>query len=186
MQFDNGVIKAGRTSDLAARSSAHTKAAGRFGLSVANRWYSELIRNAPRMEQRLLAVLAAMGPHTPAGREYFRDVPFSVARHQAVNLDRTSRVECCCGKCVDPVDMLGVKATVTDGPSDRPDMGDTTVYGIRLACGAHIRILAVDPDHAADGPYALRPADEIELQLECRPWRGHWNAWVTTLPGRLE
>lgn len=186
VQFDNGVIKAGRTSDLAARNNAHVKDAGRFGLSVVNRWNSEVIRDVFDMEQRLLAVLATIGSQTSAGREYFRGVPFSVARYQAINLHRTRRVECCCGKCVDPVDVLGLKATVADGPDDFPGADDVTAYGVRLDCGAHIRILAINPDHAADGPYALRPADEIELQLECRPWDNYWTAWVTTLPRRLK
>lgn len=184
IQFDNGVIKAGMTADLAARSNEHTKDAGRFNLTIVNRWSSEPQPQVHHLERRLLAVLGMMGTRTPAGREYFRDIPFSIARHQAINLHRVSRTQCCCGNCVDPVDIRETCATVISKPrtSETPDC---TEYEIELGCGARIRAAISDPDFAPDGPHSLQPGDHVEIEIDCRPWNSSWTTYVTELPTRL-
>ncbi|WP_054047196.1 GIY-YIG nuclease family protein [Alloactinosynnema sp. L-07] len=184
LQFDNGVIKAGMTADLATRSNEHAKDAGRFDLTIVNRWSSEAQPRVHQLERRLLAVLSMMGTRTPAGREYFRDIPFTIARHQAINLHHTSRAQCCCGNCVDPIDIRRMQATVISDP-DISGSHDFTEYKLELGCGSRIRTAISDPDFAPDSAYALRPDDDIEIDIDCRPWNRVWTTYVAQLPTRL-
>lgn len=94
LQFDNGVVKVGRTSDPQARSERHERDCGRFGLAVVHRWVSGKWENAQWAERQLVAVLARIGERTRAGREYFHKVPFSIACQQARQVYSTTCPSC--------------------------------------------------------------------------------------------
>src|SRR5262245_40676930 len=96
--FDNGVLKAGRTEDPDARRERHLRDAGRYRIRIINEWFSDLIDHPARDERTLLAVLDRIGRRTDAGREYYLDVPFTIARYQAKHLDQTTR----CPQCTCP------------------------------------------------------------------------------------
>ncbi|MEU6072513.1 hypothetical protein [Micromonospora sp. NPDC047074] len=79
LQFDNGVVKMGRWTDPRARNERHARDCGRYGLTIARRWVSDEWKSAHWAEQQLIANLTKIGSRTPASREYFRDIPFSIA-----------------------------------------------------------------------------------------------------------
>jgi predicted GIY-YIG superfamily endonuclease len=83
LQFDNGVIKAGRTEDPHGRSERHVRDSGRYGLTILRRWFSDRLNDAVQRERLLITALNQIGERTSAGREYFRGVPFAIARHLA-------------------------------------------------------------------------------------------------------
>lgn len=74
LQFDNGVIKVGRTGDPRTRHERHERDCGRYGLTIKRRGVSEEWQGAQWAERQLVTVCAKIGRPTPAGREYFRDV----------------------------------------------------------------------------------------------------------------
>ncbi|OBG21630.1 hypothetical protein A5768_26375 [Mycolicibacterium fortuitum] len=161
IQFDNGTLKAGCTSDLPTRFIKHTRDSGRYGLRIVNHWSSQRFCDIRLRERQLLDILAHIGTRTAAGREFFRDIPFSIARYQAENLDRARSERCCCGHCVTPLDVRlpvhirGIKQTGTE----------RTVFDVQLPCGAVVTALLGDDDYGMNGQYPLRSGDHITVEL---------------------
>lgn len=181
IQFDNHVIKAGRTANLANRNHQHTQDAGRYNLRITRQWSSESIDNIRAMEQRLHAVLGKVGRRTRSGREYYRNIPFSVARYQAENLHRVPRRECCCGHCVDPVDVV-VAAQIT---SDPQPSNSALEADLRLTCGSTIRACFTDEDLGPGGQYPLRIGDRLTVEIAPRSRDGVWTVYLNEFPTRL-
>ena len=169
LQFSNGVIKAGKTTDVLARQAEHEKEAARYDISVVNRWSSSLHDDVAILERRLVTVLGRIGQNTKAGKEYFSGVPFSVALHQAANIDKVASQRCCCGKCVEPLGIGRIGASVT--------ALDDEEVALRLDCGSLIRAEFNDPDLRTGGRHPLSLNDHIEVQLEPTPFNGVWTAY---------
>lgn len=161
IQFDNGTVKAGRTSDLPTRFTKHARDSGRYGLRIVNHWSSQRFGDICLRERQLLDILARIGTRTEAGREFFRDIPFSIAQYQAENLDRTRSDRCCCGHCVAPldvrlpVDIRGIRETDTG----------RTVFDVQLPCGSVVTASFADEDYGTNGQYPLRSGDHITVEL---------------------
>ncbi|WP_396932280.1 hypothetical protein [Mycolicibacterium sp.] len=165
--FDNGIVKAGSTTDLATRTSRHASDAGRFGHQVVNRWNSDYMSDVRGWERTLRAVLDLIGTRTLRGREYFAGIPFSVAKYQAENLHRArAHRRCVCGKCVDPVDVR-LRVRVIGMPAD--ESGD--LIDIRLPCGTEMPVEFTDPDVYPGRRYPLAVDDElfVEMYPDVRP-----------------
>lgn len=176
LRFDNGVIKVGRSVNPAARNSRHRREAGRFDLRIVDQWQSNVMNHVQLAERRLIAVLTAIGSRTPGGREYFRDIPFSIARYQAERLHQIKLSECCCGNCVEP---LTVRTNAYIGSTPREDENDSNrlVFDVRLSCGTVIAASiedAFEPDEKA----RLDRGDRFEIDIDPRPWGGVWMAWI--------
>lgn len=169
LQFSNGVIKAGKTTDVAARQADHEKEAARYDISVVNRWSSSLCDDVAVLERRLVTVLGRIGKNTKAGKEYFSGIPFAVARHQATNIDKVASQRCCCGKCVEPLGIKRVGALVVSL--------DDQEAALKLDCGSLIRAEFEDPDLWPGGQYPLRLNDHIEVELEPMSFDGVWTAY---------
>ncbi|MEV4672135.1 GIY-YIG nuclease family protein [Actinomadura sp. NPDC049382] len=177
LKFNNGVIKAGCTVNIATRTKQHTTEAGRYDIKIVDQWHSDYITNMRRQEGWLLSVLDQLGTRTPTGREYFRDVPFSVARYQAINLYRARSESCCCGNCVYPVDVRA-RAHVVGQPIGGPGPSVDVYVDLRLSCGDVIRTSLSDEDFGPEGRYPLRPGDEINVELSGPPWNGIWRGFA--------
>lgn len=178
LRFDNGVIKAGYTTDLATRSSRHASDSGRYDLQIVDRWNSERISNVRSWERHLLEVFARIGTRTAKGREYFRDIPFSIARYQAENLRKTLRHRCCCGNCVDPVDVRLPVRVVGIRPTP-------VVFELELDCGAVVAAEFCDHDVEPGGEYAFSIDDEliVEMSPVAEDVR---TAYICEMPNRLK
>lgn len=137
-----------------------------------------------RLERRLLAVMDKIGTRTPAGREYFRDAPFSIACYQASNLDRVQRKACCCGDCVDPVDVH-TSVQVVGEPLGGPESFSAVEVDLRLSCNAVIRASFSDGDLGPQGQYPLQPGDEFEVEIVAAPRNRVWTAYVASIPACL-
>lgn len=161
IQFDNGTVKAGCTSDLPTRFTQHARDSGRYGLRIVNHWSSQRFSDIRLRERQLLDVLARIGTRTEAGREFFRDIPFSIARYQAENLDRARSERCCCGHCVAPLD---VRLPVHIRDVKQTDTG-STVFDVQLPCGSVVSASFGDDDYGMNGQYPLRSGDHITVEL---------------------
>ncbi|MFY1597358.1 hypothetical protein [Micromonospora sp. WMMD737] len=160
LQFDNGVIKVGRTGDPRTRHERHERDCGRYGLTIKRRWVSEEWQGAQWAERQLIAVCAKIGRRTPAGREYFRDVPFSIACQQARQAHLTTCPDCRQGVVAAPMRMA---ATVA---SDASDHDGELVCDFRLPCDGVITARLHDPDMAPDGRYPMRRGEHYDIDLE--------------------
>ncbi|WP_133057899.1 hypothetical protein [Mycolicibacterium conceptionense] len=177
--FDNGVVKAGSTTDLATRTSRHTSEAGRYGHQVVHRWNSDYMADVRGWECTLHAVLDLIGTRTLRGREYFADIPFSIAQYQAENLHRTrAHHRCVCGKCVDPVDVP-LQVRVLRIPTDHDKL-----FEIRLPCGVATTVEISDPDVYPGREYPLEAGDEVIVEIS-PPTEPGGIAWLSQLPARL-
>ncbi|MFE0022808.1 GIY-YIG nuclease family protein [Amycolatopsis sp. NPDC059021] len=176
IQFDNLVIKVGRTSDASTRRhEEHARDAARFGLAVVNVW-SAPVGDAVRAEDRLLRRLDTLGQRT-SGREYFRRIPFTVARHIAEGTGfRLEEVSCCCGRCVGSIEFT-LRAVALTSARDSEDGGELQAE-FRLADGDRITGVLSDPDLDQSGRYPLRPGQPVEIQFERRSIeRDTWQIW---------
>ncbi|MBU8814190.1 hypothetical protein KL953_35660 [Mycolicibacterium goodii] len=177
--FDNGIVKAGSTKDLATRTSRHTSDAGRFGHHVVNRWNSDYMSDVHGWERTLRAVLDLIGTRTLRGREYFAGIPFSIAKYQAENLHRArAHHRCVSCKCVDPVDVR-LQVQVVRIPTDHDKL-----FEIRLPCSATTTVKIPDPDVYPGGEYPLAVGDEVIIEISPPTGPGDI-AWLSELPARL-
>lgn len=180
--FDNGIVKAGSTKDLAARTSRHTSDAGRYGHQVVNRWNSDYMSDVRGWERTLHAVLDLIGTRTLRGREYFAGIPFSVAKYQAENLHRTrAHRRCVCGKCVDPVDVR-LQVRVIGMPTEDSD----DHIDIRLPCGTEMPVEFTDPDVYPSGRYPFAVNDELIVEMYPDDARPGGQAGIVKYPARLD
>ncbi|MFI7026281.1 GIY-YIG nuclease family protein [Micromonospora sp. NPDC049900] len=174
IRFDTGVIKAGRTNDLRRRSREHLRDAARFGVGVTVDWTSELVPDSVACERSLLGVLSHYGRRTAAGREYFRDVPFAVARYQAEIVvgqrvvDRSRD-----GLC--DTDKIMRLAAVVDADSALAEQGELTAV-LRLEGGDRVEVQLNDPDLGPAGRYPLRRGDRVYADLE-KSGINSWDLW---------
>ncbi|MEV7624138.1 GIY-YIG nuclease family protein [Actinoplanes sp. NPDC089786] len=174
--FDTGVIKAGRTSDLDRRTGEHRRAAARFDVSAVPVWTSEYIQDSDEGERMLLGRLGTIGQRTNAGREYFRGVPFAVARHQAEIVASYCKVRPASCTCCEGSQTMRLAAVVVAGPaSPEPDDFSAT---FTLADGCQIEAQLNDPDLGPTGRYPLRPGDRLDIDLQ-RRGRTSWDVWGT-------
>ncbi|MEV0396480.1 GIY-YIG nuclease family protein [Polymorphospora rubra] len=174
IRFDTGVVKAGRTNDVGRRRGEHTRAAARFGVRLAEVWTSVLVEDADRAERRLLGVLQGVGRRTDAGREYFRGVPFAVARYQAEIVVGQRTVHRSRDGLCDTDKVMRLVAVVESGPASAEYVEFSAV--LRLQGGDRIRAQLHDPDLGPDGRYPLRSGDEVQIDLE-KGGTDSWNVW---------
>lgn len=176
LKFDNGVIKVGSTTDLTARNSRHERESGRYGLQIVHRWNSVERADVRHAERLLINVLTMLGTRTPAGREYFTNVPFSIARYQAENLSKTREEQCCCGECVCPVPVkLPAKVVAIDSVADR--------FDLQLECDTVVTVDFHDSRDLHSGPDKLEINDELVVEMD--PVMSRETAWIFEMPARL-
>ena len=91
MAFDNGIVKVGRTQNIARRLIAHAQAAHNFGIAVTGKWVSPLHNGWIENEDALIRIAHELGarPTTP---EFFNGVSFEVLTDKARQLPFTSGV----------------------------------------------------------------------------------------------
>jgi hypothetical protein len=176
LRFDNEVVKAGRTANLLQRRSRHRSEAGRFNLTVTAEWCSEELDQVQLYEKCLLKVLAAIGTRTGAGREYFRGIPFSVARYQAERVHQLRLNNCCCGTCVEPAPMHTTVRMAGEPHTDPADEG-RVIFDARLPCGAVISASFEDVFESEEKE-RLRRGGTFDIELDPCPWQGRWLAWL--------
>lgn len=82
IEFENGTIKVGRSSDIATRINHHKATGAALGVPVSRVWQSEAHENSHDSENRLLAAL----PASCSGREWFREVLFNDVIKVAENI----------------------------------------------------------------------------------------------------
>lgn len=176
LKFDNGVIKVGSTTDIAARNSRHERESGRYGLQIVQRWNSVERADVRQAERLLINVLNMLGTRTSAGREYFTDVPFSIARYQAEHLSKTREDRCCCGECVCPVPVkLPAKVVAIDSSADR--------FDLQLECDTVVTVDFHEDRDLHSGPHKLQVGDELVVEMD--PVINQQTAWISEMPARL-
>ena len=86
--FDSGVVKVGKSANAEARIEAHAKAG-----FVRSAWSSPRHIECSKTERQLIAFCVRHGI-LHGGREYFRDIPFGLARDYAerIVLDHQRRI----------------------------------------------------------------------------------------------
>ena len=91
MAFDNGIVKVGRTQNIARRLITHAQSAHNFGIAVTGKWVSPLHGGWINNEDELIRIAHELGgkPTTP---EHFRGVSFEALRERARQLPFTSGV----------------------------------------------------------------------------------------------
>ncbi|MCG5462910.1 hypothetical protein MED01_001023 [Micromonospora sp. MED01] len=171
LQFNNGVIKVGRTADPRTRNVRHERDCGRYGLTIERRWFSGEWAGAHWAEQQLITILAKIGRRTPAGREYFQDVAFSIACEQARQVYYTTCPTCGNGVVPAPMRMAAIVA------NDASDEDGSLVCDFRLPCHSVITGRLHDQDMAPDGRYPLRRGEHYDIQLEYAEI-GAWDVWA--------
>jgi hypothetical protein len=180
--FDNGVTKVGRTDDFARRYDEHRRDAARFGLTIANWWRSDQVEQVRYRENRLLARMAEIGIRAAAGREYFQDVPFSIAVAAA---ERSLAGVCpTCEFHLSCKGVFHVAATMTGVPriESRPGTVDLVVCDLELACGSVITAVLDNDDLHPGGPTPIltgRPSMVILADFRSRHRAGiaPWTIW---------
>jgi hypothetical protein len=173
IRFDTVVIKAGRTNDLRRRSREHLRDAARFGVRVTADWASELVPDSDARERSLLGLLSRYGRRT-AGREYFCDVPFAVARYQA-EIVVGQRVVCRSRDGLCDTDKIMRLAAVVDADSALAEQGELTAV-LRLEGGDRVKAQLNDPDLGPAGRYPLRRGDRVYVDLE-KSGSNSWDLW---------
>jgi hypothetical protein len=134
-------------------------------------------------ERRLLRLLKSLGPRSPGGREYFLDVPFTVAKARMENLVLPDRhyygCECrpCFTKNVFPISATS--AQISQRLGWRGDL-PTAETELRLPCGGSLDADVPDHDVIA-GRLVLDPGDRVDLEIE--QFGDSWTAWAVTSGG---
>lgn len=183
VQFDNGVVKIGKAHNADARLSDHETNAGRFGLSIVQRWSSDIVHDVDASENELRCFCRAIGVPTASGREYFCDLPFTVAVHQAHailawlqerNFDREALAQCW-SSVIRPVASMQTELTAVDAPAPRPAnirkglrrypvVGGAWRY-YQLPCGGTVKGYATDHNYTLYGDTPLRAGDRFLAEL---------------------
>ncbi|SDD56936.1 hypothetical protein SAMN05216174_11389 [Actinokineospora iranica] len=141
--------------------------------------WSAPVKNATWAEELLVRRLNSLGRRT-AGREYFRSIPFTIARHLAEGSGfKHESVPCCCGKCVGLLQFTLSAVVVTHALFN--NSGSDPQAQFRLAHGDLITGTLSDPDYAETGQYPLKPGQRVEIEFE----RGSvpdddWQIWAVT------
>lgn len=73
IEFENGTVKVGRSSNISTRISDHKSTGAALGVPVSRVWQSDAHEHSYDSENRLLAAL----PSPTSGREWFREVLFN-------------------------------------------------------------------------------------------------------------
>jgi hypothetical protein len=173
--FDNGIIKGGRTDDITRRYDEHRRDAGRFGLTIANWWFSEFVGELRYRENQLLQILTRMGRRASAGKEYFHDVPFSAARAAA---ERAASGHCHCKyrtSCETSLHLVGV--AVTEPWWDKFPSGlDVAYTNFRLGCGSEI-VGELNDDLVPTGPLPIQIGVPARIEVNWLTRRGTWTVY---------
>jgi hypothetical protein len=154
LAFDNGVVKAGRSADPKSRWAQHRRDAGKFGLTIVNRWYSEPVGRSDLLERLWLNLLKEVALPTTAGREYFRGVPFTIAKHfgEAIAGGLRREVHCMTCTCGFSPSIKRIRAAVASTPVLR-DNGRRDELDVEFVfqCGMSLNIEVTDPAHYGPG-----------------------------------
>lgn len=162
IRFDNGIVKAGRTDDFGRRYREHRLDAGRFGLKITDSWISPQIEQTRHLEWNLLRQLRQFGPRTRSGREYFRDLPYSIAQAIAYRMITGQ----CPGKsryrCNDCFHFCG---TALAEPRVIAPLGylDMWLCDFHLDCGFVIRGALENDDLRPGGPFPINVGPRLNL-----------------------
>lgn len=85
IEFDNGTIKVGCTSNPQSRVSAHVRSAASFGIVLTRQWVSPLHEGHQETEKQLISLAEQFGS-VSGGTEYFTGVDFTKLIERAEKL----------------------------------------------------------------------------------------------------
>ncbi|BEL05734.1 hypothetical protein Q0Z83_039250 [Actinoplanes sichuanensis] len=173
--FDNGIFKGGCTDDIMRRYGEHRRDAGRFGLTIANWWFSEFVGELQFRENQLLRILNRMGRRSAAGREYFHDIPFSAGRAAA---QRAASEPCHCEywtSCETSLHLVGV-AVAKPWWDKFPSGLDVAYANFRLGCGGEI-VGELNDDLVPTGPLPIQIGVPARIDVDWLTYRGTWTVY---------
>lgn len=185
VQLENRVIKAGRSADPKARTRRHSREAELLGMSTLHTWEGARVPDVAGWEKRLLAVFDSIGTRTVEGSEYFRGIPFAFARYLADHLARSAVQRCCCGRCVQPIEVVS-HVRVCQEPVTTE--GGGVEVGLMLPFDEVIRAVFDTTDIEEPDAGDLRPGDELIAEFDPAlrtQGTGAWRSYLHTPPARL-
>jgi hypothetical protein len=168
IQFDNGTVKVGATSNPRARVSSHEAQAEGFGIAISDRWLSPLHDAIYETEKRLIALAAGLGGRV-IRREFFAGIDFDALVSQASRLSFPPvDIQAAKAREASRVPIFGqiqaglISVTDNESPADRRHRILGRFFG--LAQSGSYEIPVQKPDVPEDLVYEV--ADQLGLDVD--------------------